>query len=94
MGPEPQRQTKGMTMKKDLNYYAQKSLNPRTTKALECDLALDVDGERFHAYEVSISNQDLLFFCDKGTLNYVVDSRRGLNGPELMGIELFNVERD
>ena len=74
---------------KDLNYYAQKSVNAKNSRCLECDLTLSVEGEKFHAYEVSVSNCDLLFFCDKGTLNYVIDTY----GDKVV-IELYNVDKD
>lgn len=74
---------------KDLKYYAAMSIGSKGTKAIECDLTLEVDGEEFHAYEVSVSNRDLLFFCDKGTANYLVDTY-----GEKIVIELFNWERD
>ena len=74
---------------RDLKYYAQKSLTAKKSRSLECDVTLEADGEKFHAYEVSIANQDLLFFTDKGTLNYLVDNYGGDARAEL-----FNVERD
>lgn len=74
---------------KDLKYYAQKSLTAKKSRSLECNLTLEVDGEKFRAYEVSIANQDLLFFTEKGTLNYVVDNYNGDARPEL-----FNMVRD
>lgn len=74
---------------KDLNYYAQKSLTATKSRTLECNLTLGVDGEKFHAYEVSVASQDLLFFCDKGTVNYLVDNYNGK-----LVIELFNWEKD
>jgi len=39
-----------------------------------CDLKLKEDKKIYKAYEVSICNRDLLFFTNKGTLNYVVDT--------------------
>lgn len=81
---------------KDLKYYAQKSINSNGQKEIECGITLQVEGEKFHAYTVSIAHQDLLFYCDKGTLNYLVDSieDRITGKREVLGIELFNVERD
>lgn len=73
---------------KDLNYYAGKAIYAKKSEALECNITLIVDGEKFHAYEVSIASRDLLFFCDKGTLNYLVDTY-----GDRIAIELFNVER-
>lgn len=75
---------------KDLRYYAELSLKNKPSKSIECDLTLDVDGEKFRAYEVSIANQDLLFLTEKGTLNYLVDDY----GNGKIMVELFNIERD
>ena len=74
---------------KDLKYYAEMSIGLNHSTSIECNLCLDVDGEKFHAYEVSVANRDLLFFCDKGTLNYLVDTY----GDRIV-IELFAVEKD
>lgn len=73
---------------KDLKYYGQKSLElTRPIKNLECALNLEVNGETWRAYEVNIAHQDLLFFCDKGTANYLVDRYCGQ-----VWVELFNWE--
>lgn len=56
-------------------------------KYLPCDISLDVDGKTYNAYEVSIHTRDLLFFTDKGTLNYVVDSYGDRNTVELVSID-------
>lgn len=56
----------------------------------ECDITLKVDSKKFKAHEVSICNGDLLFFTDKGTLNYVVDDY----GNGCYKVELFNVDLD
>lgn len=77
-------------MKKDLMYYAKNSLTAKSSKSVECDIMLEVDGEEFKAYEVSIANQDLLFYCDKGTANYVVDNY----GNGKITVELFDWEKD
>lgn len=74
---------------KDLKYYAKKSINNKGTISLECNLTLDVDDEKFQAYEVSIGCRDLLFYCDKGVLVYVVDTY-----GERIAVELFEIERD
>ena len=49
------------------------------------DCEIDINGHKAH--EVSICNRDLLFFTDKGTLNYLVDSYGSRHS-----IELFNNE--
>lgn len=74
---------------KTLKHYAEKSINIKQDHTESCDIALDVDGECFQAYEVSISYRDLLFFCDKGTINYLVDSY-----GDRVSIDLFNVSKD
>lgn len=74
---------------RDLPHYAALSLSAKTAKSYECNILLEVDGEKFRAYEVSVAHQDLLFFTEKGTVNYVVDNYSGR--PV---IELFSVERD
>jgi hypothetical protein len=73
-----------------LKYYAEKAVTTQKgSRTLECDLTLTVDGEKFRAYEVSVARCDLLFFTDKGTLNYLVDMY-----DDHLGIELYNIERD
>ena len=56
---------------------------------LDCNIEIEIDGQVFKAHEVSICYHDLLFFTDKGTLNYVVDSY----GDRLVA-ELFNWDLD
>lgn len=43
-------------------------------KYYPCEINLHEDNEDFKAYEVSICNRDLLFFTDKGTVNYTIDT--------------------
>lgn len=81
---------KSASKKKTLRDYAVKSTQIKTPKSLPCNISLQVDGEKWNAYEVSISHCDLLFYCDKGTANYIVDTIHG----QVLGIELFNWERD
>ena len=44
---------------------------------------LEVEGKTLRPYTVAIANRDLLFFCDVGTVNYVVDTYAGKNWVEL-----------
>jgi hypothetical protein len=74
---------------KDIEDIIELSLTAKHSKSYPCSLVLNEDGEKFRAYEVSIANRDLLFFTDKGTLNYLVDSF-----GDQTSIELFNMERD
>ncbi len=72
---------------RNLQYYIEKSLTEKNTKSLECDLTLAIDGIKYHAYEVSIAHRDLLFYTDKGTLNYVIDSYGDSHTAELYSID-------
>jgi len=75
-------------MKKDFNYFIEKSINHKgENKYYTCNLNLKIDDKNFKAHEVSICNRDLLFFTDKGTLNFVVDSIGFKNYAELVCID-------
>lgn len=50
------------------------SINCQSTKEHDCELELNVNGETWDAYSVSISHKDLLFYCEQGIATYVVDS--------------------
>ena len=39
-----------------------------------CKFKLREENKTFKTHEVSICNRDLLFFTDKGTLNYCIDT--------------------
>lgn len=41
---------------------------------VDCNITLEVDDVEYKAYSVSISNRDLLFYTDEGTIQYLVDS--------------------
>jgi len=41
---------------------------------VDCSINLDIDDVECKAYSVSISYRDLLFYTDKGTIQYLVDS--------------------
>ena len=56
-------------------------------KYLACDIILIDDEKEYKAHEVSICNRDLLFFTDKGTLNYVIDSYGDRHVAELFQID-------
>lgn len=38
------------------------------------NVELVIEGKKFYPYTVSICNRDLLFYCEQGTINFVVDS--------------------
>lgn len=44
---------------------------------LDCSLTLHVDGTDMQAYTCSVGNRDLLFYTDKGTVTYLVDTMPG-----------------
>lgn len=68
---------------------AKASLTATKTKSVEVNCNLLVNGEVWSAYECSVSHKDLLFFTDKGTATFLVDSYGG--DPRA---ELFDWERD
>jgi hypothetical protein len=42
---------------------------------IDCFLSNIIEGEtNWHAYTAHISNREILLYCDKGTLSYVVDT--------------------
>jgi hypothetical protein len=53
-----------------------------------CDIKIKEEGRTYHAHEVSICNRDLLFFCDKGAINYVINSYGDAHYLELINIEV------
>lgn len=63
--------------RKTLQDFAQMSLDPENFGSHSCDLKLDVNGQTWVAYEVSIAHGDLLFFTEKGCATYLVDNYGG-----------------
>ena len=55
---------------------------------LDCSINLRVDGVDYHAYGVSIAYRDLLFYTDKGTIQYLVDSYGDNHAAVLHNVEL------
>lgn len=41
---------------------------------VDCSINLEVDGIEYKAYGVSLAYRDLLFYTDKGTIQYLIDS--------------------
>ena len=79
--------------KKELTFndFVDMSVNWKgESKEFDCDIVLrdDEEGIDCHAYTCSVSNRDLLFFCDNGTLNFLVDSYGGRNIAELFSADL------
>lgn len=61
----------------------------KNAKTFDCNFNIEVEEKTFRTHSVSICNRDLLFFTDKGTLNYVVDTI-GFNDYA----ELFSIDGD
>jgi len=57
-----------------LNDLITLSLDLFPTSEVDCSLTLDIDGTEHQAYTCAVSYRDLLFYTDKGTVTYLVDS--------------------
>lgn len=44
---------------------------------VDCSINLDIDDVECNAYSVSIAYRDLLFYTNKGTIQYLIDSYGG-----------------
>ena len=74
-----------MKVLRDINEIIEMSLyHSGENEYYKCNLK--IEGHR--AYEVSICNRDLLFFTDKGTLNYVVDTYGSRHSIDLVNEEI------
>lgn len=75
---------------KSLQEVAEFSVNYKgESKEFDCNINLIVDDVKYKAHSVSIAHRDLLFYCDKGCFNYVVDSY-----GDRHVVELFHSEVD
>ena len=59
----------------------------KNAKTFDCNFNIEAEEKTFKAYSVSICNRDLLFFTDRGTLNFVVDTIGFNNYAELFSID-------
>lgn len=60
---------------KDISELIEKAKNwNKENEYFSCNIKLKEEGKTFKAYDVSICHRDLLFFTDKGTLNYDVNT--------------------
>jgi hypothetical protein len=55
---------------------------------LDCNITLNEEGQTFQAYTVSIAHRDLLFYTDKGVLNYLIDKF-----GDKYSLSLFSIEK-
>lgn len=59
------------------------SVKTKTTKEIDVDFSVNIQGETWKAYSTSVSNRDILLFTDKGTCTFLVDSYGNKNVAEL-----------
>ena len=59
----------------------------KNAKTFDCNFNIEAEEKTFKAHSVSICNRDLLFFTDKGTLNYLVDTIGFNDYAELIAID-------
>jgi hypothetical protein len=64
------------------------SLEKREQRILKIHLEIEVQGDIWRVYEAVVSYRDILFFCDKGSATYLVDTYGARNT-----VELFDWER-
>jgi predicted GNAT family acetyltransferase len=67
----------------NFNDLVEKSLNAKSSKEYACSLELKIEGKTWNAYAVSVSNRDLLFYCNQGTVTYLVDTYGSRHTAEL-----------
>jgi len=69
------------------------SLDPKVdVNEHECSVTLNVNHIEVNAYAVSIAYRDILFFTDKGTVSFVVDSYGDKNLIEQVDWDLEGVK--
>lgn len=56
-------------------------------QSYDCNIVLKEEGKKFNAHSVSIYKRDVLFFCDKGCINYVIDTIGFNNYLNLINID-------
>lgn len=67
------------------------AMYPKNKENSYHDISIKIieDGVTYDCYDVSVCRQDLLFFSDKGTLNYIVD----IYGDRAIA-ELYSIDGD
>ena len=76
-------------MKSFNDFVLKAATTKRATTAHECAIDLNIDGEKFHAYEVNIAPRELMFLTDKAVICYDVNTIGDRHSALL-----FSVERD
>ena len=72
-----------------LNQAIEASFKNKLGYEADAEFSIEVEGEAWRVYTVSIDVRDILCFCDKGTATFLVDSYGDRNVAEL-----FDWERD
>ena len=56
------------------NKLIETAVKTKTQRTFNVTLLLRVNGETWKSYNADVSHRDILFYCDKGTCTYLVDS--------------------
>lgn len=73
----------------DFNDLVELSVNHEDESIeVDCNIEIGVDDVEYKAYSVSIANRDLLFYTDKGTIQYLIDSYGDNHTAVLYNVEL------
>jgi hypothetical protein len=56
------------------------------SEEIDCDINLEINGIKYHAYTVSVSYRDLLFYTDTCDIQYLVDSYGDKNYAVIHGM--------
>jgi diaminopimelate decarboxylase len=77
-------------MIKTLSQAIDLSLKAKSSREIDTNLKIEIEGQLWTAYTVAISYRDILFYCDKGTATFLVDSYGDKNVAELFDWEFQN----
>lgn len=66
------------------------AVNGKKQRSFNVSLDLSVNGETWKAYGAEVSHRDILFYCDKGTATFLVDSYGDRHVTELFDWEESN----
>jgi predicted NAD-dependent protein-ADP-ribosyltransferase YbiA (DUF1768 family) len=59
------------------------AVNASEQREFDVSLSIKIEGETWKAYTAYVSHRDILLFCDKGTVTYLVDSYGDRHTAEL-----------
>lgn len=68
---------------KSLSQAIESSIDGKTFGEVDADFKIDIQGELWTCYAVSIADRDILAYCDKGTATLLVDSYGDKHTAEL-----------